>query len=160
VSARARATWRLAVARVAIDAGRPARLAMRGTSMLPLLREPMALEVRALRKPARIGDVLVFTNGDRYVAHRVVARRRDGYVTSGDAQPEIVEHVPRAAILGRVEAVWTDDSGSARRVDDWQHRLRGYWYGRGRPVRLALYAVLRLLGRLNAVGKERENHGT
>ena len=143
MSAGSQATWRAAVAQVVVESGRTARLALRGTSMLPLLRERMALEVRAVGRGARVGDVLVFAQGESYVAHRVVGRRGVDYLTCGDAQPEITEQVAPAAVLGRVVAVWSDLSGDARRVDDWRHRLRGQWYGRGWRLRAALWTTLR-----------------
>jgi hypothetical protein len=110
--------------------------------MLPLLREPMVVEVAALRRPARLGEILVFTEGENYVVHRVVARRVAGYVTAGDANGSRTEEVAEDAILGRVEAVWSDASPSARRVDGLRFRLRGAWYTHGRPLRLALWRVL------------------
>ena len=111
------AATRLAVARLAVDGGHAARLAIRGGSMLPTLREPMAIDVRAPRRRPRTGDVLVFRDGDAYVAHRVVGRAGAAYLTSGDAQPEVVERVAPATMLGLVEAVWSDASPEARRVD-------------------------------------------
>ena len=115
------------------------RLAMRGSSMLPLLREPMVLDVAPLRRRARVGELIVFTDGERCVAHRVLGYTGDGYITGGDAHPERTEHTPLDAVLGRVRAVWSDDSASARRVDGALFRFRGAWYARARVLR-ALYA--------------------
>ena len=148
------AATRLAVARVAVERGRVAHLALRGRSMLPLLREPMMLEVRALRRPARIGDVLVFRAGDTYVAHRVVGRAGASYLTSGDAQPGVVERVAPADLLGRVEAVWSDPSRDAVRVDSPVHRLRGLLYARARIPRRIVWAVAARLRRFRRA-KER-----
>jgi hypothetical protein len=138
------AAVRLALARVVIERGRHVKLAIRGVSMLPLLREPMTVDVEALRQPARIGDVLVFRAGDVYVAHRVLRRSGERYVTSGDAYPEIVEHVDTSEVLGRVAAVWSDARPGAVRIDSPFHRLRGLLYARARPARLA---VRRVIGR-------------
>jgi hypothetical protein len=138
------AAVRLALPRLVIERGRHAKLAIRGVSMLPLLREPMTIDVEALRQPARIGDVLVFRAGEVYVAHRVLRRCGDRYVTSGDANPEIVEHVDPADVLGRVAAVWSDARPGAVRIDSRFHRLCGLLYARARPARLA---VRRVIGR-------------
>jgi hypothetical protein len=123
------------IARIATGSGLRARFAMRGTSMLPLLREPMILEVAPLTRPAKIGDVLVFVQGKIQVAHRVIRRSGNHYITSGDARPFVLENVPSEDVLGYVEAVWEDGSRHARRVDDRAHRLRGYLYARMNPVR-------------------------
>lgn len=128
---------RLALARVAVESGRHAKLAIRGVSMLPLLREPMTIDVEPLRRPARVGDVLVFRAGDAYVAHRVLRRSGDRYVTSGDGCPEIVEHVDARDVLGRVNAVWSGPHPGGTRIDTPLHRLRGLLYARGRPARVA-----------------------
>jgi hypothetical protein len=133
---------RLALARVVVERGRQARLAIRGGSMLPLLREPMTIGVEALRHPARVGDVLVFRAGDVYVAHRVLRRCVGSYVTSGDAVPDVVEHVDSGDVLGRVTAVWSDASPGAPRIDTLFHQLRGALYARARPARLALRRVI------------------
>lgn len=141
------AATRLAVARVAVEGGRGARLAIRGGSMLPLLREPMTIDVRALRRRARIGEVLVFRAGEAYVAHRVVGHAGAICLTSGDAQPEVVERVAPADVLGVVEAVWSDDSPAAVRVDTAVHRWRGLLYARARTARLAARRVIARLAR-------------
>ncbi len=136
---------RLALPRIAVDSGRAARLAIHGRSMLPMVREPMTVAVVPLRGRARVGDLLVFRSGDVYVAHRVVRRWAAGYVTSGDGQPEVLERVAAADVLGRVASIWSDPSPDAVRVDTALHRARGLLYARARLARLA---VRRLAGRL------------
>jgi len=133
----------LGVARMVVEHGWCARLAVRGGSMRPLLREPMTLDVVALDGAPRLGDVLVFRLGDDYVAHRLVGRRGNAYVTSGDAHPENVEYVNPAEVLGRVRAVWSDATPTAQRVDTDLHRALGFLYARVRPFRLV---VRRLIG--------------
>jgi hypothetical protein len=141
------------IARVATESGRRVRFAMRGRSMLPLLREPMILDVAPLAGRPSVGDVIVFAWGDVQAAHRVIGYDEGRYVASGDAQPEVREHVGPSAVLGRVESVWENDSPSARRVDTGLHRLRGQWFARAHPMRrqaararaLARSAVRRLL---------------
>jgi hypothetical protein len=133
---------RLELARVVVERGRQAKLAIRGVSMLPLLREPMTIVVEALRHPARVGDVLVFRAGDAYVAHRVLRRSGERYVTSGDAIPEVVEQVDSGDVLGRVIAVLSDANAGAVRIDTPFHHLRGVLYARARPARLALRRVI------------------
>ena len=100
------------------------------------------------RCPARVGDVLVFRAADAYVAHRVLRRFDGSYVTSGDAFPEVVEHVDSGDVLGRVTAVLSDASPGAVRIDTPFHQLRGVLYARARPARLALRRAIARTKRL------------
>jgi hypothetical protein len=105
-----------------------ARLAMRGTSMLPMLREGMVLRV-ADGKP-RIGDVVIFRQNDILTAHRVIARTLRGVRTAGDNQPLVVEDVAHDEILAIVDAVYGSDLPDAPRIDTTFFRWRGQLYGR------------------------------
>ena len=121
--------------------------------MLPLLGEPMVLEVAPSIQRSKVGDVIVFAQGEIQVAHRVIRFNREFYVTSGDAQPLATEDVAPADVLGCVESVWEDCSASACRVDTRAHRLLGLWLVRAHPMRatavraraLARRALLRLI---------------
>jgi Uncharacterised nucleotidyltransferase len=125
-----------AVSAILLDSGR-LRIALKGTSMLPSLAEPMVLQLGTAER-AGIGDVLVFHNGSVNVAHRVVAIEANGFRTAGDAQPHVVESVPFTSVLGRVVAVWSDGSHEARRVDGRAQGLRGWYYARFHRVRRLL----------------------
>lgn len=129
---------RHAAARATLVRGDRVLLAMRGTSMLPLLRAPMVLEVVPLRRRARIGEILVFDQRDHYVVHRVVRYQGDAYVTSGDAQPHVVEVVPPQNVLGRVAAIRRDDGEGAPRVDGILMRVRGWSLARLHVLRAAI----------------------
>ncbi|HZZ65222.1 MAG TPA: nucleotidyltransferase family protein [Candidatus Baltobacteraceae bacterium] len=106
---------RSAVVRMALSATGTARIVMRGKSMAPYLRDGMVLEMRALRGPARIGDVVVFEAGSRLVAHRLIRFDGEALICSGDAQPDCTEAVHPHAVLGKVIAVH-DPFGN--RLDD------------------------------------------
>ena len=110
------------------------RMGIHGASMLPSLATPMVLQLGNAHG-ARIGDVLVFWNGEVDVAHRVVAIEANGFRTAGDAQPHVVEAVPFERVVGRVVAVWSDASAGGRRVDDRRHRLRGWYFARFHRLR-------------------------
>jgi hypothetical protein len=91
--------------------------------------------------------VLVFRAGEAYVAHRVVGYAGPICLTSGDAQPEVVERVAPADVLGLVAAVWSDGSPQAVRVDRAFHRWRGLLYARLRTARLAARRLAARLAR-------------
>ncbi len=101
-----------------------ARLVMQGRSMEPLLCEGMVLELGPYRRDPKWGEVVVFRYGPRLVAHRVVRRRAEGPITSGDAQPWATERVAHEEVVGRLVAVYASAMSGAARIDDRAfHRL-------------------------------------
>jgi hypothetical protein len=128
--------------RTALAAGRHARIAMRGRSMLPLLHEPMVLELDRFYGRARVGEVVVFRTKEQLVAHRVVGRRGDALLCAGDAQPARVEMIARSDILGVVVAVWSGVDSNARRIDRALFRVFGIARARTRRLRAFLQRAL------------------
>ena len=127
------------------------RMRLQGRSMLPSIAEPMVLQLGNPQQAA-IGDVIVFRTGGRNIAHRVVARDAHGLRTAGDAQPHVVESVPHADVVGRVESIWSDASTGGHRIDGRAHRLRGWYYARfhgvRRPFRIVTNKALELIERV------------
>lgn len=115
-----------------------AHAVMRGSSMHPLLREGMLLEVDRVPSKARIGKIAVFHSGGRLVAHRVVRRRGDTLICSGDAQPDRLDVVPQRDLLGFVRAVYRREAEGLRRVDTSAFRMQGYAFGYLHPLRCVL----------------------
>lgn len=113
------------------------RMPIHGRSMLPSLAEPMVLQI-ASHAGARVGDVLIFRLAEMHVAHRIVAIVGDSFRTCGDAQPDVIEFVRPADVVGRVIAVWSDASAGATRVDDRRHRLRSWYFAHLHPLRRAV----------------------
>jgi hypothetical protein len=116
-----------------------ARVLMTGASMHPLLRAGMVLDVKAFDpNAARVGDVVVFRQGDRLVAHRLVERSSDTQLRCcGDAQPASPEFVPLADVIGVVDAVYASDAPNAVRIDDASFRRHGVRLARDRRRRAA-----------------------
>lgn len=110
------------------------RMPIVGTSMLPSLHAPMMLQLGSARR-VRVGDVIVFYNGETHVAHRVVALDASGFVTAGDAQPQVSERVHPGDVVGRVVAVWSNAGPRAFRVDRHRHRLRAAYFARAYRLR-------------------------
>ena len=99
------------VAELELRAGRPVCCRAAGSSMKPLIFPGADLEVRPV--PAgelRPGDVLLFHDGTRLVAHRLVRRVDDPdrgrlFYVQGDNRHDVEGPVPADAILGRIEGV-------------------------------------------------------
>jgi hypothetical protein len=111
------------------------RLAMRGASMLPLLREPMVLQLGPASARDRIGDILVFERDQQLVAHRITDVRGGRLQTCGDALPWSPEYPERDCIVGKVVAVFAHAGEGAARVDTRFFRLRGTLVARLRASR-------------------------
>jgi len=115
----------VAALRMLAETGRSPRLAMVGNSMLPLLRQPMVLELGPFTAGAKVGEVLVFAQAEHLVAHRVIGFRGDLVVTAGDNTPWVCEEVRAEQVVGKVIAVYADDQLDAKRLDDWLFCRRG-----------------------------------
>lgn len=77
-----------------------------GWSMTPLVSPGSWLLVDFGSQPRRPGEIVVFTQGDDIVSHRVLWRRRGGgLVTKGDATTWLDPPVAPAAVLGVVRAL-------------------------------------------------------
>jgi len=111
------------------------RVAMRGSSMAPLLKAPMVLELGPCTGPDRVGDIVVFERNGQLIAHRITGVHQGQLQTCGDAVPWSPEYPERDAIIGRVVAVKADDAPSAVRVDGWLFNARGTYKARLRQVR-------------------------
>ncbi|MDQ6767663.1 MAG: nucleotidyltransferase family protein [Candidatus Eremiobacteraeota bacterium] len=137
----------LEVVKLLADSGSSPRLAMRGTSMLPLLREPMVLTLGPCGPRHRLGEIVVFERDGQFVAHRITSVREGVIQTCGDAHPWSPEYPPESAIVGRVVAVMESDGPDAARVDTPLYQLRGSLKARFRRARAVPFYVAAFFGR-------------
>ena len=70
---------------------RRARVQITGTSMQPLLRAGMVVDIEPLTQPPRVGDIVVFKSRTGLVAHRLVGGERFGFGPDGalTARPRV-----------------------------------------------------------------------
>ena len=105
----------MALARLALlerwrDEGRRATIEATGGSMEPSISPGDGLDVAFGARPGAVGEVIVFSQDGRIIAHRIVGRRSDGrWLTKGDAEPFATEDVAPDAILGVVRAIHRPD---------------------------------------------------
>ncbi len=121
---------------------------MQGSSMLPLMREPMVLELAPVAERIAIGDVVVFESEGKLVAHRVTSLRDGALQTCGDARPWSPENPAAHVLVGKVKAVFENDRPGAARVDTKIFRLRGMFYARTRALRALPFRARASLRRL------------
>ena len=82
----------------------------KGTSMMPLLRQDRDLMVIEKKGEERCKkyDAVLFKRGDKYVMHRILKVRKDGYVICGDNRWQREFGVPDEWIIGILTAVIRD----------------------------------------------------
>ncbi len=75
------------------------------TSIRSLIPPGARLLVAFGALPAGVGEIIVFAQGERLIAHRVVAWRRSGPIAKGDAEAFCDAPLEREHILGVVRAL-------------------------------------------------------
>ncbi|MEM1203067.1 MAG: S24/S26 family peptidase [Acidobacteriota bacterium] len=135
---------------------RPALLEVRGSCMVPIVRDGDRVTVSPCRSP-RLGDLVLARDArDRLVCHRVLALEPEGLLLAGD-RTSLSEVHPRAAVLGRVTEVIRGnrrlglDSRAARWMDRPLARLHSATLPRGGAGRRVTGWRLWLLERLRLV---------
>jgi hypothetical protein len=126
-----------------------------GDSMRPLIAPGAQLLVEFGAQPQRVGEIVIFSQNDRLVAHRLVAWRPErGWVAKGDAEAYSDGSFEPSNLLGVVRAVRTTPHQPATSVG-CQGRLArmiahvSRWLGRG--ATLARRAATFLPGPLRRV---------
>lgn len=130
--------------------GAEAWFTTQGSSMLPLIRPGSRVLIEFGAKPA-LGEVVLFPSRDRYVAHRVIGRRREPgrelLIVKGDAETYPDRSLESTDVLGVVRAVkWSGEE---------QPRLAGLG---GRSGRL-LAATSSRSGRAARIGRRLVTRG-
>jgi len=124
--------------RAVLDKGNRFRFCARGISMIPFIRDGDTLTIAPLASGApRLGEVVAFSyppeQGKELVVHRVVGRRRDGFIVRGDANGCAPEMISSENILGRVVRVEREGRyvrlglGPERWLIAWMSRIRVLW---------------------------------
>ncbi len=116
-----------------------------GTSMRPLIKQ--GRDVLIIEKPVfplKKYDVPLYRreNG-QYVLHRIVAVRKDGYVTRGDSRIHREYGVTDDMIIGVLTAVSTD--GKEKRTDSKKMKLLSRLTVFSFPLRLPFLILMRLI---------------
>lgn len=123
-----------------------------GSSMLPLLRHrrDKICIVKPQEKRLRKYDIPLFVRkGGKYILHRIVAVKADGYVVAGDHQCVKEYPVLPSQMLGLVKGFWRD--GKYISCDDLWYRVYCRLWVLGYPARWAYLRWKQLLNKWVAV---------
>jgi signal peptidase I len=127
--------------RAILASGKQIKLHIKGTSMLPLLREKTDTVLLALPQRVRRGDIALYRRdtGD-VVLHRVIGQNQQGYIMLGDNQLSAEFGIAPGQIIG--VAVRIERRGRAFSVRHPLYRLYGLLI-RFKCVRYALRLLQR-----------------
>ncbi|MFZ2087958.1 MAG: hypothetical protein WAU47_05235 [Desulfobaccales bacterium] len=135
------------VAQGVLEGGYGVHLHTRGDSMTPLIRGGSVIQVEQVEAGGlKLGDVLVYRDGGRLVAHRLIAKRQGPdsllLITRGDAAPwRHRQEVAPGQVLGRVCAVkWR--RGLSLRIDSGWGRVLSLILGVSWPLPQGIFFVL------------------
>ena len=94
-----------------------------GTSMLPLIRQNRDLVIieKCKDKKTKKYDVLLYKRDDKYILHRVMKVKKDGYVMCGDTTFKKEYGVGDDSVVGILSAVVRD--GKTLKVTDKKYRF-------------------------------------
>ena len=112
-----------ALCRTLIDRGYTVRFRAHGRSMFPAIADGDIVEVSP-QESNSTGDVVLLSDHERILAHRIVETREDHIVTRGDSCIENDE-TEDAAVLGRVSAIVT--TSGPRAPHTFHTRLRTFF---------------------------------
>jgi hypothetical protein len=84
------------------------RWRLHGTSMVPTLPPECEIEIVPLPRAVPLGSLVVFADGDALVAHRLVCRTGEHWITQGDSRLAPDRPLEPEQILGVVVAAYRD----------------------------------------------------
>ena len=90
-----------------LKAGKKVCINVRGTSMLPFLKDgDKVVLASGTRMPIRKGSIVLAHTHYGYVLHRVIRIKQDVFVLAGDANARITETTVRTEVAGVVEEAY------------------------------------------------------
>ncbi len=114
----------------------PARILLNGSSMFPLVRyQKDYVTIVQLTDAPAAGDIVLFSQNDKYIVHRVWEVREGKILTWGDNCPGPDGWNPPEAILGKVVLI---ERGSRKIRPDPVKGIKWakFWHQAGKPYRL------------------------
>jgi signal peptidase len=138
------------VIRAALERNQRVRLTATGSSMFPFIRGGDVVELEPMHSLPVVGDLVLaqcasVPEDERYVLHRVVRVKGEGFFLRGDAQPDCEGPFTRGDVLGRVTLIYRN--GRAHRLDQGIWRHVGLAWNRCAPLNIWLFQLTRQLRR-------------
>ncbi len=101
------------------------RFQARGSSMLPLITDGEILHVqRASVAKLKVGDIVLFRQGTKFKAHRIIRKGKDQFITRGDSGLEADGAIRGEQIVGKIMSKESRETGREIPLAGWSARLR------------------------------------
>lgn len=144
----------------ALENGNQVQFTVTGNSMAPLLRHGIdkVCIVKPGKKPLQKLDIPLYVRADgKYILHRIIAVKKDGYMTAGDNRPTIEYPVDHSRVIGVVKGIWR--GGRYIGCDGFLYRLySGLWVFL-LPIRRIISGCKRPLAKAQKVfNRRKEKH--
>ncbi len=119
----------------------------KGFSMMPLLRQRHDIFEIRKKGPGRCRkyDVVLYKRGDKYILHRILRVRPDGYLIAGDACSVVERDIKDEHILGVMTRVIRD--GKEITTDNKWYKLYVHLWCDVYPVRMVILRIKRFIKR-------------
>jgi len=109
-------------------------------SMLPGIRDGEILHVqRAGAATIRVGDIVLFKDGEHFKAHRVISKSKDVFVARGDAGLERDNGIRAEQIVGKIVAKECMQTGRVVALDGLVPRIKFFASEGKRSVARRIY---------------------
>lgn len=109
-------------------AGKMVKMSIVGESMKPFLKGGDQVILKPIQeKHLSVGHIVLATNNNTYVLHRLVGKKKDKLMLAGDANYSQVEYVTCCDIKAVIIQAYRKDVKLS--VSSWQSRIAGLlWY--------------------------------
>lgn len=98
-----------------------------GRSMLPEIQDGEMLHVEPVPSRLKTGEIVLFNKDGKLKAHRIVGKRREGFIARGDAGFEADGLVRRDEIIGKVVAKECRRTGRVVALSGAKPRAAFFW---------------------------------
>ncbi len=141
-----------------LNSGGEFRMIIRGTSMLPMLRQgkDSVILIKPVKEP-EINDVILYKRSNNsFVLHRIIGENKSGYILCGDNQYKYEYGVVPESVI----AVMTAYERDGKRIDicerDYKRYIKTLLYRRKyKLIRHGIHSILRKIGNVMIWKKKR-----
>lgn len=129
------------------------KLNVNGNSMFPYLQDNELVKVEPVgAEQPRKGDIVVFERNGQLIAHRLIKKKDNHYITKGDFCLKRDEPFSSDLLIGQITAIFRGDKVIV--LNRFKHRLAGILLVRLEHV---LPWIIRILRKLRIINFSTEN---
>ncbi|MDR0261906.1 MAG: S24/S26 family peptidase [Sphingobacterium sp.] len=110
--------------------GKEVRIRVKGSSMLPFIKDGDTVLLRAYQgQSLALGSNVLAKDKDKFVFHRFVGKKNNQYILAGDGNLVLREYVGATDIIAIAYTLYPQDKDKTVMIDRPWPRLRGLgWY--------------------------------